>query len=228
LDDQDRAFTSGVYAVFNPAFATGPRPGDAWGTVAAWAWGASRAVDYLKSEPALAALPVAVIGHSRGGKAALWCGAQDERVELTISNNSGSTGAALARGKRGESVALINGRFTHWFAGNYRRYDDAEDQLPVDQHLLIALAAPRLVYVASATEDAWADPAAEFRACVEASPVWSLFGQPGLLGGATQPPPDTPRPEGRIGYHLRTGDHALTLSDWEKYLDFARRHWPRP
>src|SRR5690606_18590422 len=156
------------------------RPGDAWGTVAAWSWGASRALDALVADERLRGVPLVVVGHSRGGKAALWCGAQDERVALTISNNSGCTGAALACGTTGETVRVINEKFPHWFAQNYHGYADREHALPVDQHALIALMAPRLVYVASASEDANVDPRAEFRACVEAGPVFALHGLAGV------------------------------------------------
>lgn len=217
-DRKDDGFKGGVFGVFGPAGAA--RAGDDWGAVAAWAWGASRALDYLETEPRLAGVPLAVAGHSRGGKTALWCGAQDRRVALAISNDSGCTGAALARTTTGETVRRINTAFPHWFAENYRTYNDREAALPVDQHALIGLIAPRLVYVASASDDATADPRAEFRACVEAAPVYALYGLAGA-GAAEFPGIGENRHAGAIGYHVRAGAHDLKREDWERFLDYA-------
>lgn len=223
-DDRHDGFKSGVFGVLEPHAAEDPeptpRPDNAWGSIAAWSWGASRAIDYLAEAPGLRDVPIAVAGHSRGGKAALWCGAQDERVALAISNNSGSTGAALARTTRGETIREINERFPHWFALNYRRYNDAENTLPVDQHALLALLAPRRVYVSSASQDEWAGPEAEFQACVEAAPVFTLHGLAGV-GRTTPPGIAEPLHDGAIGYHLREGDHDLTPEDWSWFMDFA-------
>ncbi len=219
--DANDGNSSGVHATFDPK--GDARAADAWGTLAAWAWGASRAVDYLVTDPDLDPKRVAVAGHSRAGKSALWCGAQDERVALTISNNSGCGGAAVARGTTGETVAVINQKFPHWFNANYKRWNNREVEMPVDQHQLLALCAPRLVYVASATEDANADPAAEFRACVEASPVWSLFNRTGLAA-KVMPSPGQPIHDGRVGYHLRAGEHNLTEADWKLFMDYTDQH----
>jgi len=221
-DNKADGFKSGVFGVFGPAGVE--RAGDAWASIAAWSWGASRAIDFLETEPRLTDVPMAVAGHSRGGKAALWCGAQDTRVALAISNDSGSTGASLARTTRGETIKKINATFPHWFASNYHLYDDREAELPVDQHELIALMAPRLVYVASASEDANADPQAEFRACVEAAPVYALYGLKGV-GSPNFPAVDDTRHAGGIGYHIHEGKHDLTREDWRRYMDFADIHF---
>ena len=169
---------------------------------------------------------MAVVGHSRGGKTALWAGAEDERFAMVVSNDSGCTGAALARGKQGEHIRDINRGFPHWFNDNYKRFADREDDLPLDQHMLAALIAPRLLYIASATEDSWADPRSEFLAGVHANPVFGLFGIQGLASAA-MPNADTPIHEGHIGYHLRTGKHNLTEYDWGCFMDFADKHLVR-
>lgn len=218
--DTADSWSQGVFRILGPA---DPRPANAWGTIAAWAWGASRAMDYLQTDPDIDPKRVAVVGHSRGGKTALWAGAEDERFAMVVSNESGSTGAALARDKQGERISDINRVFPHWFCTNYKRYNGREQDLPVDQHMLLALIAPRLLYVASATEDAWSDPRNEFRAAVYAEPVYRLFGLEGLTVH-TMPKPEEPVQAGCIGYHLRTGKHNLTEYDWARFMDFADRH----
>lgn len=220
-EDKDDGFRDGVHGLFDPPRAQGEeRAEDAWGTIAAWAWGASRVLDYLESDGDIDAQRVAVVGHSRGGKAALWAGASDRRFALTVSNNSGSSGAALARGKSGESVAVINKSFPHWFARRYKSFGGRESELPIDQHELLALIAPRPLYIASAASDKWADPESEFLAGVAASPVYKLLGRAGLESDS-MPEVSVPLQGGSIGYHVRPGGHGLTLYDWERFMDFA-------
>jgi pimeloyl-ACP methyl ester carboxylesterase len=197
----------------------GGRP-DRWGTLAAWAFGASRALDALAADPALDPARLALVGHSRGGKAALWCAAQDERVALVVANESGCGGAALARRRFGETVAHVNALFPHWFCPAFHGYAEREDALPVDQHELVALVAPRAAYVASAREDLWADPRGEFLSLVHAAPVYALFGQAGL-GASEFPDAEATLHGDGLGYHLRNGGHDLTRADWEHFLDFA-------
>jgi hypothetical protein len=225
--DSPDGWKTGLRAALTPAGLTPPaaqRNGDP-GAIATWAWGLSRILDYLATDPAIDASRCAVIGHSRLGKTALWAGARDPRFAMVIPNNSGEGGAALMRRNFGETTASMTRAFPHWFTPTYKAYANNPAACPVDQHELIALVAPRPLYLACANDDAWADPRGEFLAALNASPVYELLGQPGLAT-ATQPPLNSPV-GGKLRYHLRTGVHDLTNYDWSEFLSYAKIHLQR-
>jgi hypothetical protein len=219
----DRADTN-LGGVRGRALAQGqdkPGPGE-WGTIAAWAWGTSRVLDRLAQDPAVDATRVGLIGHSRLGKTVLWAGACDERFRVIFSSCSGEMGAALARRDFGETVDDMAANFPWQFTGAFQRYAGHWNAMPVDAHLLIALAAPRAVFVTGGTKDLWADPKGEFLAQVAAGPVYRLLGAKNL-GVTDLPPVDQPLTTGDLGFHLHSGGHTITAEDWAAFLAFAAR-----
>ena len=217
--------TSGVFKVFGPNDLKHRKPTE-WGILSAWAWGMSRVVDWIEREPLLDAERIAAVGLSRNGKTALLAGATDERFGLVISCCSGCSGAKLNHmACEGSETIKDISIAASWFCPNYMKYvgHDCDEQLPFDQHQFLALVAPRLLYVSSASEDAWAGPRGEFASATLASCVWNLYGKSGLVQHGF-PKPDRPLHAGNIGYHLRTGLHDITREDWRCYMDFADGH----
>lgn len=202
--------------------------GGDWGAISAWAWGLSRLLDYLETDPDADASRVVVVGHSRLGKTALWAGANDPRFAGVVSNCSGCCGAAISRRCFGENFESIDLNFPHWFCRRFDAYRGREASFPGDQHWLAAMAAPRPLYIASATKDGWADPKGEWTCAAALAPVYHLYGLPGLASArfdaAVWPAADSPVSDGTVAYHIREGKHNITAFDWAQYLRFFSRH----
>lgn len=223
-DNKDSAYGEGIRKFFDPPDRKKPAP-DEWGTIAAWSWAARRVMDYIETDTTIDARKVCILGFSRFGKAAMWAGAQDQRFAIVFSCESGCGGATIVRRGFGETVKLINDQFPHWFAGNFKSFNNRVNDLPVDWHMLIALMAPRPVYLSTADEDLWGDPRGTFLAAKAAEPVYELFGEAGL--GVTEMPPVETPVGNFIGYHMRKGKHGLKGYDTEKFIDFARNHFSK-
>jgi len=218
--DKPEGYATSVRAFFAKPGGLAP---DAWGAIGAWAWAMSRAMDYLVTAPNVDSRKVAILGVSRYGKTTMWAGAQDQRFSMVFSVESGCAGAGIVRRQYGETVASITRAFPYWFNPAFKTYATRVNDLPVDWHMLVALMAPRPVYVSTAVEDRWGDPRGSFLAARGADPVYRLYHETGV-GTDTMPPVLTPVGD-FIGYHERTGKHGINDYDWARFLDFADRHW---
>jgi hypothetical protein len=193
-----------------------------WGTIAAWAWGMSRVMDYLVTDRDIDAKRIAAVGHSRNGKTALLAAAMDERFAMAIPHQAGCGGTAPSRGKIGESVTRINTSFPHWFNDTFPQFNDRPELLPFDQHSLVALAAPRPVLFSNAVEDTWANPEGQFDVLKAADPVYRFLDVEGLEAKSMPPVGELVR--SRLGYFIRPGRHSMIREDWEAFWAFADRH----
>lgn len=218
-DDDD--FTNGLAGLIYP---DGKRGDSDCGKIGLWAWAAMRVMDYAKTLPELDGGRISVVGHSRLGKTALLTGALDHRFYCAFSNDSGCSGAAIARENTGERISVICNAFPCWFCKNYLKYADNEDSMPFDQHFLLAANAPHRVYVASASEDSWACPPNEYRSCIEASEYYKSLGLTGFVTDKALPEIGDRFHDGHIGYHLREGRHRLSRHDWLGFIAYLDKH----
>ena len=221
--DRANSLNEGVIALTRAAGQT-PAPGD-WGAIGAWAWGTSRAIDYLVTDPAVNPSRIAVFGHSRIGKTALWASANDPRIAAIFVSCAGEMGSALSRRDFGETVDDMAQNFPWWFSGSFQKWAGRWNDMPVDAHMLIALSAPRPVFLTGGTKDQWADPVGIYLAAVAAGPVYRMLGKKDLGISQPQPPLDTPVTGGDIGWHYHTGVHAATPEDWRAFLAFMDKYF---
>ena len=219
--DDNKTFSEGVLDQLYPEQL---KMNNGMRALGAWGWGASRMIDYFETDKTIDAQKVIVMGHSRGGKASLWCGAQDQRVAITISNESGNSGAALSRRNFGETVKIITSAFPYWFCSNYSKYAGNEDKLPFDQHMLMALIAPRAVYVAVAAEDLWGDPKGQYLGLKFSQPVYNLYGY-SLCLPSEMPVVNEQIVCSAMGFHERAGKHNMTPYDWTQFISFANSYF---
>lgn len=222
VEPDDKNATSGPRTLIR----TGKSPETQWGAVAVWAWGFGRMVDYLVTDPLIDAKRIAVVGHSRLGKAALLAGAFDERVAIVFPHQSGCGGAAPSRGKVGESVTRINEVFPHWFDGLFKKFGSQPDRLPFDQDCVIALCAPRPILITCAEQDTWSNPEGQFEMLKAADKVFRLTGKGGLDAQAM--PKTGVLIDGVAGYYIRPGNHSMTVGDWKIFMDFAVKQFGLP
>lgn len=196
-----------------------PRPEYSWSKITMWAWAASRCMDYFETRSDIDFERIGVAGHSRLGKTALWCGANDTRFKYVFANNSGCSGDAITRCKRGETVEIIYRSFPFWFVPKYNEYAGREQDMPFDQHFVIAASAPRVVVCGAAEEDIWADPESQYLSCCAASQAWELLGEKGLIGVDRYPEPGDIFTKGKLGFFMRPNAHYFSRYDWNRYLD---------
>lgn len=197
-----------------------------WGTISAWAWGVSRVMDWIEQRPELDATRVAVLGHSRGGKTALWAACNDERIAMACPNGSGTGGTRWLDSDLVEAEPLdwmLGHAIKSWFCRNVQKYRADVRELPYTAADMIRLVCPRLVYVGSGSEDEWAGPQGEFESARQASDLWRAYGYRGL-GLDKFPKAGSWDNSGRVGYSLRQGPHDLTAWNWDRLLDFADLH----
>ena len=219
--DYDDGFKNGIHALYPEL----QKSDDNFSTMAAWAWGLSRAMDYFETDGTINSKEIIVYGTSRMGKAAIWAGATDQRFAIVISNESGAGGAKLFHHLRGEDIARICKVFPYWFCRNFQQYIGKDTALPFDQHMVLALIAPRPLYVASAQGSKLTDSYGEFLSAKYADPVYRLFHTTGL------PVKEMPSIDhavfGQIGYHNRSGKHDILPYDWQQFLHFANLYFGR-
>jgi hypothetical protein len=211
----------GVRGLYLKPGQTEPAP-DEWGSIAAWAWGMSRAMDYLETDKGVDAKRVAILGVSRLGKTVMWAGARDTRFAMVIASCSGEGGAAISRRAFGETIGHMNAYFAYQFCANYQKYGKHVDQLPVDAHELVALIAPRPVLLQTGDKDLWSDPKGEFLAAVAAEPVYKLLGKQGL--GTDEWPAAGQPILHDIGYIMHAGGHGSLPSDRPIFLKFMEMY----